>query len=120
MIMEEENYLEHYGKKGMRWGTRKENKAVANALTAKAHRERLKYHSKNAKGTAELAMATDRLVAKALANPKAKIHIIGNDSRLTVNGADFAEVVIGRIGRLRLDPFAQPLQRVTVHKPGRG
>lgn len=24
MILEEENYLEHYGKKGMRWGSRKQ------------------------------------------------------------------------------------------------
>lgn len=103
MIIKGEEYVEHYGKKGMKWGTRKEQRAVAKALSPKGHRERAKRANPNRKGRKAFNDAltmhqVDRLVAFSLANPKSLVQIRAGKGGMTVTGKDFAEIVVGRFG----------------------
>lgn len=121
MIIEEAVYLEHFGKKGMRWGQRKRQRIADKALSPKGHKERAKRHSdpKNLVRMRGIELATQDLVQRALAEPNTPFHVINKDRTLIVTGRDFAEVVIGRIGNARIDPWNDNLQRVTKNKPGR-
>lgn len=113
----EEAYLSHYGKKGMKWGTRKLRKTHDHALSAKGQVERDKRNRdpKTQQRQREIELKTQELVVRALAKPASAVHIVQEDRTLVVNGRDFAEVVVGRIGNSRIDPFPDSLIRTTNH-----
>lgn len=133
MIIDEKTYLQHYGKKGMRWGvrntrkantqditlTRKEKKVWDKELSARGNRKRAKRQGnpKEQKIATQQELATQKLVAFALTNPKSMVEIRVGKGGMTVNGRDFAENVIGRLGDARIDPWREPLRNTKIFKP---
>lgn len=85
MIIDEDLYLEHFGKKGMRWGKRS-----AKGSAPKVGRKERRKAEKQARVAADQKKVTD-LVTKSLKDPKVLIKLNGHT---VVTGKEFSNYMV--------------------------
>jgi hypothetical protein len=81
VIVAEEEYLEHYGKKGMRWGQRRAAKKEAKATAKKEHEKKVKEF-------------TNSVIKDIGSRSPSELYAVkGSHGRLIVTGEEFASRV---------------------------
>ena len=100
-----DNYLEHFGKKGMKWGARVQSKGVAKANSPKAVARRERKDAKDLKAR----LKSDARYEKYKANKPTAAQLKKNRQRAKVvggvallAGTAAAGVVLGRRGRIKI------------------
>jgi hypothetical protein len=116
MIITEEAYLEHYGKKGMQWGVRRAQAATVAKATGRVAWKGTKAVGRGTKKTAVWAKDNPKaaaaiaiggyLVVRKLQGKSIPIHRVSNDPQ-TTRGLDFVKKFISagnKFGKKNLSP----------------